>query len=82
MTSSYYHFKRSTNAVQKVRMQYSKTCLKRSLSERPIMGFQDQLSLNAGLKYCRMLRGEHSAILLTCIELPHGLKTFVFSIFE
>ena len=28
------------------------------------IGFQDQLSLNAGQKYC-MLQGEHSAILST-----------------
>ena len=48
------------------------------LSKRPKMGFQDQLSLNEGQKYCRM----HSAILSTCIELPHGFKTFVLSIFE
>ena len=46
------------------------------------MGFQDQLLLNAGQKYCRMLQGEHSAILLTCIKLPHDFKTFVLSIFE
>ena len=46
------------------------------------MGFQDQLSLNAGHKYCKMLQGEHSAILLTSIELPHGFKSFVLSIFE
>ena len=61
---------------------YSKTCLKRPLSIRPKMGFQDQLSLNAGQKHCRMLQLEHSAILLTCIELPHGFKTFVLTIFE
>ena len=46
------------------------------------MGFQDHLSLNEGQKYCRMLQWEHSAILSTCIELPHGFKTFVLSIFE
>ena len=46
------------------------------------MGFQDQLSLNAGQEYCRMLQGEHSAILSTCIKLPHGCKTFALSIFE
>ena len=46
------------------------------------MGFQYQLSLNAGQKYCRMLQGEHSAILLICIKQPHGFKTFVLSIFE
>ena len=46
------------------------------------MGFQDQLLLNAGQKYCRMLQGEHSAILSTCIKLPHHFKTFVLSTFE
>ena len=46
------------------------------------MGFQDQLSLNASQKYCRMLQWEHSAILSACIMLPHGFKTFVLSIFE
>ena len=25
---------------------------------------------------------EHSAVVLTCIKLPHGFKTFVLSIFE
>ena len=46
------------------------------------MGFQDQLWLNAGQKYCRMLQGEHSAILLTFIKLPFVIKFFVLSIFE
>ena len=46
------------------------------------IGFQDQLSLNAGLKYCRMLQGEHSAILSTFIKLPFVIKTFVLPIFE
>ena len=40
-----------------------------------------QLSLNAGQKYCRMLQGEHSAILLTFIKLPFVIKIFVLSIF-
>ena len=40
------------------------------------MGFKDQLSLNAGQKYCRMLHGEHSAILLTFIKLPFVIKIF------
>ena len=44
--------------------------------------FQDQLSLNAGEKYCRMLQREHSAILSTFIKLPVVIKTFVLSIFE
>ena len=34
---------------------YGKTCVKQPLSKRPKIGFQDQLSLNAGQKYCRML---------------------------
>ena len=61
---------------------YSKTCIKRPLSNRPKIDFQDQLSLNVGTKYCRMLRGEHSAILLTFITLRFAIKIFVFSIFE
>ena len=36
---------------------YSKTCVKWPLSKRPTIGFQDQLSLDAGQKYCRMLKG-------------------------
>ena len=61
---------------------YSKTCVKRPLSKRPKIGFQDQLSLNAGQKYCRMLQGEHSAILLTFIKLLFVSKIFVLFIFE
>ena len=61
---------------------YSKTCVKGPLSKRPKIGFQDQLSLNAGQKYCRMLQGEHSAILSTFIKLPFVIKIFVLSIFE
>ena len=48
----------------------SKTCVKWPLSKRSKIGFQDQLSLNADQNYCRMLQGEHSAILLTFINLP------------
>ena len=51
--------------TQRVKMQ--QTRLKRPLSKRPKIGFQDQLSSNAGQKYCRMLQGEHSAILSTFI---------------
>ena len=40
---------------------------------------KDQLSLNAGQKYCRMLQGEHSAILLTFIKLPNVIKILVLS---
>ena len=62
--------------------QCSKICVKQQLSKRPKIGFQDQLSLNAGQKYCRMLQGEHSAIFSTFIKLPIVIKIFVLSIFE
>ena len=62
--------------------KYSKTCVQRPLFKRPKICFQGQLSLNAGQKYCRMLQGEHSAILLTFIKLPFVIKIFVLSIFE
>ena len=61
---------------------YSLTCVKRPLSIRPKFCFQDQLSLNASQKYCRMSQGEHSAILLTFIKLAFVIKIFVLSIFE
>ena len=32
--------------------KYSETCVKRQLAKRPKIGFQDQLSLYAGQKYC------------------------------
>ena len=71
---------------------YIKTCLKRPLKKTKI-GFQDRLLLNGGQKYCRMLQGEHSAILLTVIKLPFAIlstfiklpfviKIFVLPIFE
>ena len=60
----------------------SKTCVKQPLSKRLKIGFQDQLSLTAGQKYCRMLLLEHSAILLTCSMLPLVIKIFVLSFFE
>ena len=58
-----------------------KTCLKGPLSKRPKIGFQDQLSLNAGQKYCRMLQVD-TAILSNFIKVPFVVKTFVLSIFE
>ena len=60
----------------------SKSCVKRPLSKRQKIGIQDQLSINAGQKYCRMLHGEHSAILPTFSKLPFVVKIFVLSIFE
>ena len=62
--------------------QYSKTCLKRPLKKKIKIGTQDQLWLNAGQKYCRMLQKEHSTILLTFIKLSFVMKIYVLSIFE
>ena len=61
---------------------YSKTCLKRSLKKKTKIGFQDLLLLNAGQQYCRMLQGEHSAILLTFSKLLFVFKTFVLFTFK
>ena len=61
---------------------YSKTCVKRPLSKRPKVGFQHQLSLNVGQKYCRMLQWEYSVILSTFIKLPFVIKIFVLFTFE
>ena len=46
----------------------------RSLSKRPKIAFQNQVSLNASQNY--------SAVLLTFIKLPFVIKIFVLSIFE
>ena len=61
---------------------YSKTCVKQLFSKRLKIVFQDQISLNEGQKYFRMLPLEHSAILLTFIKLPFVIKIYVLSIFE
>ena len=61
---------------------YSKTCLKPPLKKKTKIDFQDRLMLNACQKYCRMLQGKHSAILLTIIKLPFAINIFVLSIFE
>ena len=48
----------------------------------PKIGFQYRLLINEGQKYCRMLQGEHSAILWAFIKLPFSIKTFILSIFK
>ena len=63
-------------------LNYSRTCLKRPIKKKTKIDFQDRLFLNAGKKYCRMLLGEQSAILLTFIKLSFVMKIFVKSIFE
>ena len=65
--------------MELVFLEYSKTCVNMPLSKRPKIGFQDQLSLNAGQKYCRMLQGEHSAILSSFIRQLFVIKIFVLS---
>ena len=67
--------KDKSSAHKFIEMNYSKTFLKRSLKEKTNIGFQDQLSRNAGQQ-------EHSAILLTFIKLPFVKKILVLSIFE
>ena len=62
-------------------ISYSKTCVKQPLSKRQKIGFQDQLSLNVGQMYCRMLQGQHSAILSTFIKLPFVIKILMFCLF-
>ena len=59
-----------------------KTCLKWPLKKKTKIVFQDRLLLNSSQKYCRMLQGEHSAILSIFIKLPFAIKTFVLSCFE
>ena len=63
-----------------LRLLYGKTCLKRPFKKMTKIDFQDRLSLNAGQKYCRMLQGEHSAILSTFIKPPFVIQIFVWSI--
>ena len=65
--------------VEIVAAKYSKTCVK--WPKRLKIGFQYQLSLNAGQKYCRMLQGEHSAILSAFIKLPFVIKILYFAYF-
>ena len=61
---------------------YSKICVKWPLSKRPKIGFQDQISLNAGQKYYRMLQVEHSALLRPAIRCELLLRSFCLSFFE
>ena len=72
----------NSHTTTRTQLKYSKTCVKRPLPRRPKIGFQDQLSLNAGQMDCRMLQGEHSAILSTFFKLPLIIKIFLLSCFE
>ena len=56
--------------------------------KRPKIGFQDQLSLNAGQKYCSLMQVKsiaecsNGSILQYFIKVPFVIKLFVLSIFE
>ena len=65
-------------AMGQVTIWYSKTCVRQPLSKRPKVGFQDQLSLKVGRKYCRIFQGQHSAILLTFIRQTRFVKILKF----
>ena len=60
-----------------VQRNYRKMTIKWLFAKIGKIGFQDQLSLNAGQKNCRMLQRENSAILSTFIKLPFVIKIFV-----
>ena len=45
---------------------------------RPKLGFQNQILLNAGQKYCRMFQREHSAMLLVICHEDHLFFLFSF----
>ena len=59
--------------------KYSKTCIKRPLSKRQKIGFQDRISLNAGQMYCRMLQCRFTQVLLYILRLTLT-GTFIFVI--
>ena len=63
-----------TSPNEHLENSYSATCFKQPLKRSPQIDFKDQLSHNAGRKYCRMLPLEHSAILSTCIMLQYHLS--------
>ena len=70
------------NAISKQKRGTIKPVLNGHSKRTPKIGFQDQLSPNAGQKYCRMLQWEHSAILSTFIKLPFAIKICILSFFE
>ena len=63
--------------VPKILIKYSKNTQK----DQNLV-FKTGYHLNAGQKYYRTLRGEHSAILSSFIKLPFVIKTRLLSIFE
>ena len=60
-------------------MVYSKTCLKQ---QRPNIGIQNSLLLNAGQKYCRMLQESILQYFQPALSYHLSLRPFVLPIFE
>ena len=54
------------------------TCLKRQLKKNTKIGFKDQLSLNAGQKYCRMLQESILQYFRTSLSYHLSLRPFIF----
>ena len=64
---------------------YSKSCVKRPLLKRPKIGSKTYYRLVQVKSIAECSKGEHSAILLTFIDLkklPFVIKIFALSIFE
>ena len=63
--------------------RYSKTCLKQPLTkiQKMVFGLEDQLSLNASLKYCRMFKREHSQNFRPSLSHHLSLKNSLFVYF-
>ena len=57
------------------KQKYSKTCVKQPLSKRQKIGFSDQLSLNEGQKYFRMLQGSILQYIRPSLSYPLSLRS-------
>ena len=77
-----YRTRRKNPLVYKRLLEIISSLLRPFFSLKVDIPLKCENMLNAGQKYCRMLQGEHSAILLICINLPFVFKTFVLFIFE
>ena len=60
-------------------LNYSRTCLKRPLKKKTKIGFLDQVSLNAGQKYCRMLQERILQYFRPSLSYHLSLRPFVLS---
>ena len=68
--------------IAKSSSMYSKTCLKWPLKKKTKHWFQDQLSLNAGQKFCRMLQKSILQYFRHSLSYNMFLRPLFFSIFE